>query len=65
MSLSNLSPASSPLCLNYRYVHIKKLLERSSAFAQEDFEPGREILEQLTQVKILIIGAGGLGFEIG
>jgi NEDD8-activating enzyme E1 len=40
------------------------LLERSSAFAQEDFEPGRETVQRLGQLKILIIGAGGLGCEL-
>jgi NEDD8-activating enzyme E1 len=60
-SLSSLSP-SSPF--KHRYLNLKKVLERSSAFAQEDFEPGRENLERLSQVKILIIGAGGLGCEL-
>lgn len=63
VNVSNLSPAS-PSLLNYRYIHVRKLLERSSSFAQEDFEPGRETLELLTQVKILIVGAGGLGCEL-
>lgn len=57
------SPPSSPTS-NYRYVHIRKLLERSSSFAQEDFEPGRENLEHLSQIKLLLIGAGGLGCEL-
>jgi ubiquitin-activating enzyme E1 C len=50
---------------SYRFHHIRKLLERPSAFAQEDFEAnGRENLERLSQVKVLIIGAGGLGCEL-
>jgi len=60
---TNFSPAS-PSLANYRYIHVRKLLERPSAFAQDDFEPGKEALEQLSQVKILIIGAGGLGCEL-
>lgn len=60
---STSSSPSSPSS-NYRYVHIRKLLERPSAFAQEDFEPGKENLERLSQIKVLIIGAGGLGCEL-
>ena len=60
---SNASSPSSP-SLNYRYFHIRKLLERSSSFAQEDFEPGRENIDRLSQIKILLIGAGGLGCEL-
>lgn len=60
-SSPSLSP-SSPF--NHRYINLRKVLERPSAFAQEDFEPGRENLERLSQVKILIIGAGGLGCEL-
>lgn len=37
--ISNFSPAS-PSLANYRYIHVRKLLERPSSFAQEDFEPG-------------------------
>lgn len=58
-----MSSPASPLS-GYRYAHVRKLLERPSSFAQEDFEPGIETLEQLTQVKILIVGAGGLGCEL-
>lgn len=61
-SSSSSSPASPGS--HSRYVHIRKLLERASAFAQEDFEPGRENLERLSQIKLLIIGAGGLGCEL-
>lgn len=56
---SPLSPSS-----NYRYSQIRNLLERSSAFAQEDYEPGQDNLERLSDVKILIVGAGGLGCEL-
>ena len=60
---SNSSSPASPSS-NYRYIHIRKLLERQSSFSQEDFEPGPENLERLSQIKILIIGAGGLGCEL-
>lgn len=63
INTSNLSPAS-PSLSNYRYIHVRKILERSSSFSQENFEPGKETLEALTQVKILIVGAGGLGCEL-
>ena len=39
-------------------------MERTSAFVQEDFEPNKENLQLLMQVKVLIIGAGGLGCEL-
>lgn len=61
-SSSSSSPASPSS--HYRFMHIRKLLERSSAFAQEDFEPSRENLDRLAQIKLLIIGAGGLGCEL-
>jgi ubiquitin-activating enzyme E1 C len=61
--MSNSSSPASPTS-SYRYIHVRKLLERTSPFCQEDFEPGRENLERLSQIKILIIGAGGLGCEL-
>ena len=57
------SPQTSPVS-NYRYLPLRKVVETNSAFASEDFEPGRENLDRLSQVKILIIGAGGLGCEL-
>ena len=65
LSPGHSSPSLSPSSpFNNRYLHLRKILERPSAFAPEDFEPGRENLERLSQVKILIIGAGGLGCEL-
>jgi hypothetical protein len=35
-------PSPPSPAFNYRFFHIRKLLERASSFAEEDFEPGRE-----------------------
>ena len=47
-----------------KFSNIKKLLERTSPFVQEDFEPNKENFNLLSQVKILVVGAGGLGCEL-
>ncbi|KAL1925706.1 uncharacterized protein VTP21DRAFT_589 [Calcarisporiella thermophila] len=48
-----------------RWNHINKLLERSSSFCSPDqFMPGEETKNFLSQIKLLVIGAGGLGCEI-
>jgi NEDD8-activating enzyme E1 len=47
-----------------RYLNLRKLLERPSAFAQDDFEPDVTNFQQLGEVKVLIVGAGGLGCEL-
>jgi len=48
-----------------RWSHIRKLLERSSPFCHPDFEPSTESLGSLrNNVRILIVGAGGLGCEL-
>lgn len=48
-----------------RWVHLRKILERSGPFAHPDFEPGPETLEFLrNKCKVLVIGAGGLGCEL-
>jgi hypothetical protein len=35
-----MSSPASPSGSNYRYIHVRKVLERGSSFAQEDFDPG-------------------------
>ncbi|XP_071504733.1 NEDD8-activating enzyme E1 catalytic subunit-like [Diadema antillarum] len=48
-----------------RWDHIKKLLERSGPFATPEFEPSPELLGiMLEHLRVLVIGAGGLGCEI-
>lgn len=48
-----------------RWLHIRKLLERSGPFCHPDFEPSPEILDFIMEsCKILIVGAGGLGCEL-
>lgn len=72
MSLSNTPSPSSPassspstlIASHYRYTALRKLVERASPFAAEDFEPGADNLVQLSKLKVLIVGAGGLGCEL-
>ena len=48
-----------------RWVHLRKLLERSGPLAHPEFEPSPEILPfMLENCKILVVGAGGLGCEL-
>nr|XP_054752305.1 NEDD8-activating enzyme E1 catalytic subunit-like [Lytechinus pictus] len=48
-----------------RWTHIRKLLERSGPLATPEFEPSSELLGiMLEHLKVLVIGAGGLGCEI-
>eukprot|EP00128_Syssomonas_multiformis_P006148 Colp12_sorted_trinity150504_noHs@25309 len=47
-----------------RWDHIRKLTERSGPFASPGFEPSPEIVDAVKNLKILVIGAGGLGCEI-
>lgn len=47
------------------FYDLDHLLCRKSNFATEDFEPSEDLREMLmTQAKVLVIGAGGLGCEI-
>jgi ubiquitin-activating enzyme E1 C len=66
MSISGALPSSplSNMANSYRFVHLKRLLDNTGPFVQEDFEPGIENIERLNQIKILVIGAGGLGCEL-
>lgn len=48
-----------------RWTHIRKLLERTGPFATPEFEPSTELLGiMLEHLRVLVIGAGGLGCEI-
>ncbi|KAL7640125.1 UNVERIFIED_CONTAM: hypothetical protein RMT77_009539 [Armadillidium vulgare] len=48
-----------------RWVDVQKLLERSGPFSHQDFEPSSETLKFLQEtIKVLVIGAGGLGCEL-
>lgn len=47
-----------------KWTYLRKVLERSGPFCRPDFEPSPEILKNLLQmIKVLVIGAGGLGCE--
>jgi hypothetical protein len=41
--------------------NIRKLLERTSPLVQDDFEPSKDNITILGTIKILVVGAGGLG----
>ena len=48
-----------------RWIHIRKLLERRGPFSHATFQPSPEMLNILrNHIKILVIGAGGLGCEL-
>lgn len=48
-----------------RWKNLLKILDRSGPFCQADFEPGTENLVCLQEtVRLLVIGAGGLGCEL-
>ncbi|XP_077533996.1 ubiquitin-like activating enzyme 3 isoform X2 [Haemaphysalis longicornis] len=48
-----------------RWTHIEKLLLRTGPFVHPDFEKGPANLEMLrSNIKVLVIGAGGLGCEM-
>ncbi|KAA0193052.1 NEDD8-activating enzyme E1 catalytic subunit [Fasciolopsis buskii] len=48
-----------------RWRSLKCLLERSGPFQRPDFHPSDELLQMLQEhVKILVVGAGGLGCEL-
>lgn len=57
------SPSSE--ILSKRWVHVRRILERSGPFCSPDFTPSTEALEFImSSCKILVIGAGGLGCEL-
>jgi len=47
-----------------RWVHLRRLTDRPSRFAQPNFEPGIENLQRVHECRILVVGAGGLGCEL-
>jgi len=48
-----------------RWSHLKKMLERSGPLTPPSFQPSPELLPFLLEhIKILVIGAGGLGCEL-
>ena len=47
-----------------RFTHLRRFLSTDSPFSIEGYGPGQAVLDNLQQVKVLVIGAGGLGCEI-
>lgn len=48
-----------------RWNHLQKILKRSGNFSPNDFTPGSEVFEFLSNTcKVLVVGAGGLGCEL-
>ncbi|UJR35784.1 hypothetical protein I4U23_028532 [Adineta vaga] len=47
-----------------RWLHLRRILERSGPFKDPNFEPSSELLAAIESARILIIGAGGLGCEL-
>lgn len=47
-----------------RWKYLRRMFETQSPFSDEEYQPGPEVLENINKVKILVIGAGGLGCEI-
>ncbi|KAK4984541.1 NEDD8 activating enzyme [Elasticomyces elasticus] len=47
-----------------KWKHLDHILSRPGAFTEEEWVPGEAVINALDHVKILVIGAGGLGCEI-
>ncbi|CAL8139232.1 unnamed protein product [Orchesella dallaii] len=48
-----------------RHAHVRKLLERPGPFTHPEFEPSKEAFDGFSSiVRVLIVGAGGLGCEL-
>lgn len=55
----------SPSTVRPRWKHLDKILTRPGAFTDpEAFTPGDEAINALSAMRVLVIGAGGLGCEI-
>ncbi|KAJ3176182.1 hypothetical protein HDU87_005397 [Geranomyces variabilis] len=47
-----------------RWRGVYRYLERTGPFANEGFEPGEKVKDFLHTIKVLVVGAGGLGCEL-
>ncbi|KAF2085629.1 putative NEDD8 activating enzyme [Saccharata proteae CBS 121410] len=47
-----------------RWKYVENILHRKGPFTDEEWEPGMTTLDTMSSMKILVIGAGGLGCEI-
>ncbi|CAH8493828.1 unnamed protein product [Schistosoma turkestanicum] len=62
---TNVVPMSTAIFDNKKWNNLKCILERSGPFHRSEFEPSNELLSMVREhVKILVIGAGGLGCEL-
>jgi len=65
MSEQDMDTSASSLDWPKRWNHLKKLLERDGPLAHPEFEASPELLGiMLEHVRVLVIGAGGLGCEL-
>ncbi len=55
--------ASATLVDAERWRDVNQLLTRDGPFAAPGFEPSGENLQSLREAKILVVGAGGLGYR--
>lgn len=63
MDSSSSSPSTETL--GKRWVHVRKILERSGPFCHPEFTPSTDGLEFIMKTcQISVIGAGGLGCEL-